>query len=63
MVSLCYKQMEKPPFKQTPVCGAWIMRERLGTGGFGHVYLYQHQVCHFNLMSVFVLTVPFSFEH
>uniref|UniRef100_A0A4W4HGN5 Inhibitor of nuclear factor kappa-B kinase subunit alpha n=1 Tax=Electrophorus electricus TaxID=8005 RepID=A0A4W4HGN5_ELEEL len=35
--------MEKPPFKQTQVCGSWVMKERLGTGGFGHVYLYQHQ--------------------
>ncbi|KAI5625060.1 inhibitor of nuclear factor kappa-B kinase subunit alpha, partial [Silurus asotus] len=35
--------MEKPPFKQTQICGAWLMKERLGTGGFGHVYLYQHQ--------------------
>ncbi|XP_072534279.1 inhibitor of nuclear factor kappa-B kinase subunit alpha isoform X1 [Salminus brasiliensis] len=35
--------MDKPPFKQTQVCGPWAMKERLGTGGFGHVYLYQHQ--------------------
>ncbi|KAL6487067.1 hypothetical protein MHYP_G00036930 [Metynnis hypsauchen] len=35
--------MEKPPFKQAQVCGLWTMKERLGTGGFGHVYLYQHQ--------------------
>ncbi|XP_041922067.1 inhibitor of nuclear factor kappa-B kinase subunit alpha [Alosa sapidissima] len=36
--------MDKPPFRQTQnqVCGAWVMKERLGTGGFGHVYLYQH---------------------
>ncbi|MBN3294933.1 IKKA kinase, partial [Amia calva] len=34
--------MEKPPFRQNQVCGAWEMKERLGTGGFGHVYLYQH---------------------
>uniref|UniRef100_A0AAR2JS31 Inhibitor of nuclear factor kappa-B kinase subunit alpha n=1 Tax=Pygocentrus nattereri TaxID=42514 RepID=A0AAR2JS31_PYGNA len=27
----------------TQVCGLWTMKERLGTGGFGHVYLYQHQ--------------------
>lgn len=25
-------------------CGPWEMRERLGTGGFGNVSLYQHQV-------------------
>ncbi|KAI1886825.1 hypothetical protein AGOR_G00199790 [Albula goreensis] len=34
--------MERPPFKQNQVCGLWEMKERLGTGGFGHVYLYQH---------------------
>ncbi|XP_030626745.1 inhibitor of nuclear factor kappa-B kinase subunit alpha [Chanos chanos] len=34
--------MDKPPFRQNQVCGAWVMKERLGTGGFGHVYLYQH---------------------
>uniref|UniRef100_A0A8C2FBW4 Uncharacterized protein n=1 Tax=Cyprinus carpio TaxID=7962 RepID=A0A8C2FBW4_CYPCA len=36
--------MEKPPFRQNQVCGSWHMKERLGTGGFGHVYLYQNQV-------------------
>lgn len=35
--------MEKPPFRQNQVCGPWLMKERLGTGGFGHVYLYQNQ--------------------
>ncbi|TRY99580.1 hypothetical protein DNTS_032889 [Danionella cerebrum] len=35
--------MEKPPFRQNQVCGSWLMKERLGTGGFGHVYLYQNQ--------------------
>lgn len=25
-------------------CGPWEMRDRLGTGGFGNVCLYQHQV-------------------
>uniref|UniRef100_A0A8C1MT03 Inhibitor of nuclear factor kappa-B kinase subunit alpha n=1 Tax=Cyprinus carpio TaxID=7962 RepID=A0A8C1MT03_CYPCA len=35
--------MEKPPFRQNQVCGSWHMKERLGTGGFGHVYLYQNQ--------------------
>ncbi|XP_062319721.1 inhibitor of nuclear factor kappa-B kinase subunit alpha-like [Osmerus eperlanus] len=29
--------------KQTQVCGPWEMKERLGTGGFGDVYMYQHQ--------------------
>uniref|UniRef100_A0A3P8ZT61 Inhibitor of nuclear factor kappa-B kinase subunit alpha n=1 Tax=Esox lucius TaxID=8010 RepID=A0A3P8ZT61_ESOLU len=24
------------------VCGLWELKERLGTGGFGHVFLYQH---------------------
>ena len=32
--------------KQTHVCGPWEMKERLGTGGFGDVYMYQHQVSH-----------------
>lgn len=40
-------QMEKPPFRQNQVCGSWLMKERLGTGGFGHVYLYQNQVLWF----------------
>ncbi|XP_056617137.1 inhibitor of nuclear factor kappa-B kinase subunit alpha [Triplophysa dalaica] len=35
--------MDKPPFRQNQVCGSWHMKERLGTGGFGHVYLYQNQ--------------------
>uniref|UniRef100_A0A8C2K0S6 Inhibitor of nuclear factor kappa-B kinase subunit alpha n=1 Tax=Cyprinus carpio TaxID=7962 RepID=A0A8C2K0S6_CYPCA len=35
--------IEKPPFRQNQVCGSWHMKERLGTGGFGHVYLYQNQ--------------------
>uniref|UniRef100_A0A8C4Z3R1 Inhibitor of nuclear factor kappa-B kinase subunit alpha n=1 Tax=Gadus morhua TaxID=8049 RepID=A0A8C4Z3R1_GADMO len=28
--------------RQTQQCGPWEMKERLGTGGFGHVNLYQH---------------------
>ncbi|MFT7807156.1 inhibitor of nuclear factor kappa-B kinase subunit alpha [Arapaima gigas] len=34
--------MERPPFRQSQLCGPWEMKEKLGTGGFGHVYLYQH---------------------
>uniref|UniRef100_A0A8C8IRG1 Inhibitor of nuclear factor kappa-B kinase subunit alpha n=1 Tax=Oncorhynchus tshawytscha TaxID=74940 RepID=A0A8C8IRG1_ONCTS len=34
--------MEKVPVKQSQVCGLWELKEQLGTGGFGHVYLYQH---------------------
>ncbi|CAG6017366.1 inhibitor of nuclear factor kappa-B kinase subunit alpha-like isoform 2-T2 [Menidia menidia] len=34
--------MERPALKQNQVCGSWEMKERLGTGGFGHVYLYQN---------------------
>lgn len=30
--------------KQSQLCGSWEMKERLGMGGFGHVYLYQHLV-------------------
>uniref|UniRef100_A0A673MCE5 Inhibitor of nuclear factor kappa-B kinase subunit alpha n=1 Tax=Sinocyclocheilus rhinocerous TaxID=307959 RepID=A0A673MCE5_9TELE len=33
----------KPPFRQNQLCGSWLMKERLGTGGFGHVYLYQNE--------------------
>lgn len=33
--------MEKVPVKQSQV-GLWELKEQLGTGGFGHVYLYQH---------------------
>ncbi|CAF87433.1 unnamed protein product [Tetraodon nigroviridis] len=36
--------MEKPPFRQNQNCGDWELKERLGMGGFGHVYLYQHRV-------------------
>uniref|UniRef100_A0A665VQJ6 Inhibitor of nuclear factor kappa-B kinase subunit alpha n=1 Tax=Echeneis naucrates TaxID=173247 RepID=A0A665VQJ6_ECHNA len=34
--------MEKPPFRQNQSCGEWELKERLGMGGFAHVYLYQH---------------------
>uniref|UniRef100_A0A8C1XI23 Inhibitor of nuclear factor kappa-B kinase subunit alpha n=1 Tax=Cyprinus carpio TaxID=7962 RepID=A0A8C1XI23_CYPCA len=34
--------MEKP-FRHNQLCGSWLMKERLGTGGFGHVYLYQNE--------------------
>uniref|UniRef100_A0A7N6BS22 Inhibitor of nuclear factor kappa-B kinase subunit alpha n=1 Tax=Anabas testudineus TaxID=64144 RepID=A0A7N6BS22_ANATE len=34
--------MEKPPFRQNQNCGNWEHKERLGMGGFAHVYLYQH---------------------
>ncbi|KAK0146261.1 Inhibitor of nuclear factor kappa-B kinase subunit alpha [Merluccius polli] len=34
--------MEKPPFRQNQNCGDWEYKERLGMGGFAHVYLYQH---------------------
>ncbi|XP_077407185.1 inhibitor of nuclear factor kappa-B kinase subunit alpha-like isoform X2 [Vanacampus margaritifer] len=37
--------MEKPPFRHNNhKCGDWELKERLGTGGFAHVYLYQHHV-------------------
>ncbi|XP_061731882.1 inhibitor of nuclear factor kappa-B kinase subunit alpha-like isoform X1 [Nerophis ophidion] len=35
--------MEKAPFRQNQNCGDWELKERLGMGGFAHVYLYQHQ--------------------
>uniref|UniRef100_A0A4W5Q6E3 Inhibitor of nuclear factor kappa-B kinase subunit alpha n=1 Tax=Hucho hucho TaxID=62062 RepID=A0A4W5Q6E3_9TELE len=35
--------MDKPPFRQNQNCGDWEFKERLGMGGFAHVYLYQHQ--------------------
>ncbi|XP_077585580.1 inhibitor of nuclear factor kappa-B kinase subunit alpha-like [Stigmatopora nigra] len=34
--------MEWASIKQNQLCGAWEMKERLGMGGFGHVYLYQN---------------------
>ncbi|XP_032397043.1 inhibitor of nuclear factor kappa-B kinase subunit alpha isoform X2 [Etheostoma spectabile] len=34
--------MERSTLKQSQLCGSWEMKEKLGTGGFGHVYLYQH---------------------
>lgn len=36
--------MEKPPFRQNQNCGDWELKEKLGVGGFAHVYLYQHRV-------------------
>ncbi|XP_037133229.1 inhibitor of nuclear factor kappa-B kinase subunit alpha [Syngnathus acus] len=37
--------MEKPPFRHNNhKCGDWELKERLGMGGFAHVYLYQHHV-------------------
>lgn len=40
----CVTTMEKPPFRQNQNCGDWELKERLGMGGFAHVYLYQHHV-------------------
>ncbi|XP_019726251.1 inhibitor of nuclear factor kappa-B kinase subunit alpha-like [Hippocampus comes] len=34
--------MERVSIKQNQLCGPWEMKERLGMGGFGHVYLYQN---------------------
>ncbi|XP_008320241.1 inhibitor of nuclear factor kappa-B kinase subunit alpha isoform X2 [Cynoglossus semilaevis] len=34
--------MERAALRQNQLCGSWEMKERLGMGGFGHVYLYQH---------------------
>ncbi|XP_043991990.1 inhibitor of nuclear factor kappa-B kinase subunit alpha-like [Gambusia affinis] len=34
--------MERPTLKKSPTCISWTNKERLGMGGFGHVYLYQH---------------------
>uniref|UniRef100_A0A4W6DVB9 Inhibitor of nuclear factor kappa-B kinase subunit alpha n=1 Tax=Lates calcarifer TaxID=8187 RepID=A0A4W6DVB9_LATCA len=34
--------MERTALRQSQLCGSWEMKERLGMGGFGHVYLYQH---------------------
>ncbi|XP_043912731.1 inhibitor of nuclear factor kappa-B kinase subunit alpha [Protopterus annectens] len=35
--------MEKPPFRQIQVFGSWEMKERIGTGGFGNVFMYQNK--------------------
>ncbi|XP_072280422.1 inhibitor of nuclear factor kappa-B kinase subunit alpha [Pyxicephalus adspersus] len=35
--------MEKPPIQQGVVCGPWEMKDRLGTGGFGNVCLFQNR--------------------
>lgn len=35
--------MERPPGLRPGASGPWEMRERLGTGGFGNVSLYQHR--------------------
>ncbi|XP_029031829.1 inhibitor of nuclear factor kappa-B kinase subunit alpha-like [Betta splendens] len=34
--------MERTGLRQSQQCGSWEMKEKLGTGGFGNVYLYQH---------------------
>ncbi|XP_007546160.2 inhibitor of nuclear factor kappa-B kinase subunit alpha-like [Poecilia formosa] len=34
--------MERPTLKKSLTCINWTNKERLGMGGFGHVYLYQH---------------------
>jgi len=44
MVAGLIATMEKPPFRQNQNCGDWELKERLGMGGFAHVYLYQHHV-------------------
>lgn len=36
--------MERSALKQGQLFGSWETKERLGMGGFGHVYLYQHVV-------------------
>uniref|UniRef100_A0A3P8QYH8 Inhibitor of nuclear factor kappa-B kinase subunit alpha n=1 Tax=Astatotilapia calliptera TaxID=8154 RepID=A0A3P8QYH8_ASTCA len=38
--------MERPPFRQNQNLGDWELKERLGMGGFAHVYLYQHMQTH-----------------
>ncbi|XP_063338618.1 inhibitor of nuclear factor kappa-B kinase subunit alpha-like [Pelmatolapia mariae] len=38
--------MERPPFRQNQNFGDWELKERLGMGGFAHVYLYQHMQTH-----------------
>ncbi|XP_053548130.1 inhibitor of nuclear factor kappa-B kinase subunit alpha [Bombina bombina] len=35
--------MEKPPVQQGMVCGPWDLKDRLGTGGFGNVCLFQNR--------------------
>uniref|UniRef100_A0A672G062 Inhibitor of nuclear factor kappa-B kinase subunit alpha n=1 Tax=Salarias fasciatus TaxID=181472 RepID=A0A672G062_SALFA len=34
--------MERTALKQNQLCGSWEFKDKLGTGGFGNVYLYQH---------------------
>uniref|UniRef100_A0A8C5Q3M2 Inhibitor of nuclear factor kappa-B kinase subunit alpha n=1 Tax=Leptobrachium leishanense TaxID=445787 RepID=A0A8C5Q3M2_9ANUR len=35
--------MDRPPIQHGTVCGPWEMKDRLGTGGFGNVCLYQNR--------------------
>ncbi|KAM8923760.1 inhibitor of nuclear factor kappa-B kinase subunit alpha [Pelodytes ibericus] len=35
--------MERPPIQHGAICGPWEMKDRLGTGGFGNVCLYQNR--------------------
>ncbi|CAH2321658.1 inhibitor of nuclear factor kappa-B kinase subunit alpha [Pelobates cultripes] len=35
--------MDRPPLQHGAVCGPWEMKDRLGTGGFGNVCLYQNK--------------------
>uniref|UniRef100_A0A8C2HLC8 IkappaB kinase n=1 Tax=Cyprinus carpio TaxID=7962 RepID=A0A8C2HLC8_CYPCA len=36
--------MSRPPSMQPQMCGPWELKERLGTGGFGNVTLWQNKV-------------------
>uniref|UniRef100_A0A671MV56 Inhibitor of nuclear factor kappa B kinase subunit beta n=1 Tax=Sinocyclocheilus anshuiensis TaxID=1608454 RepID=A0A671MV56_9TELE len=35
--------MSRPPSMQPQMCGPWELKERLGTGGFGNVTLWQNK--------------------
>lgn len=38
--------MERSALKEGQLCGSWEMKKKLGMGGFGNVFLYQHLVSH-----------------
>lgn len=46
--------MEQTALKEGHLCGSWEMKKKLGMGGFGNVFLFQHLVSTSNR----VKTVP-----
>lgn len=48
--------MDQTALKEGHLCGSWEMKKKLGMGGFGNVFLFQHLVSTSN----HVKTIPFA---